>query len=157
MPVQSKPNYWWSLFTMKCPRCRKGPMFTNNNPWNLKKTLKMPEKCPECGQRYELEVGFWYGTAYISYAVTVLFCIFSFLLWFLTIGFSLTDQRFYWWMGINGILLIALQPCFMRLSRSMYLYFFVAYDADYKNTAPKTFDYKSEDYFLREEPHKPKV
>ena len=33
----------------------------------------------------------------------------------------------------------------------MYLYFFVSYNADYKNTAPITFDYKSEDYFLREE------
>lgn len=142
----------WSLFTQKCPRCRKASMFTDPNPWHLKSTLKMPPHCPECGQLFELEVGFWYGTAYISYAITVLFCVFSFALWFLTIGFSLTDQRFFWWLGINGILLVALQPWFMRLSRAMYLYFFVSYNADYKNAPPKTFDYKSEDYFLRKNP-----
>ena len=49
MSKENKPNYFWSLLTMKCPRCRRGPMFKNNNPWNLNQTLKMPEKCPECG------------------------------------------------------------------------------------------------------------
>ena len=117
----------------------------------------MPPRCTECGQLFELEVGFWYGTAYLSYAITVLFCVIRFLAWFLTIGFSLTDQRFFWWMGTNGVLLVVLQPWFMRLSRAMYLYFFVSYNADYKNTAPKTFDYKSEDYFLREEQNKPQT
>jgi len=117
----------------------------------------MPTHCPECGQLFELEVGFWYGTAYISYLVTVLFCVFSFIFWFLTIGFSLNDNRFFWWLGTNGVLLIILQPWFMRLSRAMYLYFFVHYNPDYKNAAPKTFDYSSEAFFLREEPHEPKA
>lgn len=115
----------------------------------------MPARCTECGQLFELEVGFWYGTAYLSYAVTVLFCALSFILWYLTIGFSLSDNRFFWWMGINGVLLIILQPWFMRLSRAMYLYFFVSYQEDYKQKAPKTFDYTSEDFFLREDPKKP--
>jgi hypothetical protein len=150
--MAGKPGFLWSLFTLKCPRCRKGSMFSNSNPWNLKSTLKMPTHCPECGQLFELEVGFWYGTAYISYLVTVLFCVLSFVLWFLTIGFSLTDNRFFWWLGINGALLVVLQPWFMRLSRVMYLYFFVSYNENYNNTEPVTFDYKSEDYFLREEP-----
>jgi hypothetical protein len=132
-------------------------MFTNPNPWSLMTMLKMPARCPECSQLYELEVGFWYGTAYVSYALTVLFSGFSFVLWWLTIGFSLTDHRFFWWMGINGVLLVVLQPWFMRLSRAVYLYIFVPYDKDYKHTATKTFDYTSEDYFLREETSKPKA
>jgi hypothetical protein len=153
--MAGKPGFLWSLFTLKCPRCRKGSMFSVANPWNLKSTLKMPTHCPECGQLFELEVGFWYGTAYISYLVTVLFCVLSFVVWFLTIGFSLTDNRFFWWLGINGFLLVILQPWFMRLSRVMYLYFFVHYNPDYKNVAPKTFDYSSEAFFLREENDKP--
>jgi len=40
----------------KCPRCRKGNMFKDPNPWNLKSTLKMPTHCPECSQLFELEV-----------------------------------------------------------------------------------------------------
>ncbi len=147
--MAAKPGYLWSLFTMKCPRCRKGSMFSDSNPWNLKNTLKMPTHCTECNQLFELEVGFWYGTAYISYLITVLFCVFSFILWFLTLGFSLSDNRFFWWLAINGVLLVILQPWFMRLSRAMYLYFFVSYNADYKNAAPKTFDYTSEAFFLK--------
>jgi hypothetical protein len=157
--MAGKPGFLWSLLTQKCPHCRKGSMFTDPNPWHLKNMLDMPARCPECGQLFELEVGFWYGTAYVSYAVTVVFSALSFVFWLLTIGFSLAenDHRIIWWLAINGILMIVLQPWFMRFSRALYLYFFVSYHEDYKNTAPKTFDYTTEDFFLRDEPNKPKV
>lgn len=132
---------------MKCPRCRKGHMFTSDNPWNLKQTLKMPEKCPECGQPFELEVGFWYGTGYVSYALTVALTAVSLVAWWLLIGFSSEDNRFFWWLGINSVILVLLQPWLMRISRVMYLYFFVGYNKDYKDSEVKTFDYKSEDYY----------
>ncbi len=132
---------------MRCPRCRKGPMFVNDNPWNLKQTLKMPSHCPECGQPYELEVGFWYGTGYVSYALSVAFSVASFIAWWVLIGISTQDNRFFWWLGINSFLLIVLQPWLMRLSRAVYLYFFVGYDPNYKEGEVKRFDYKSEDYY----------
>lgn len=31
----------------------------------------MYERCPECGLRYELEVGFFWGAMYIGYAINV--------------------------------------------------------------------------------------
>ncbi|MBS1599297.1 MAG: DUF983 domain-containing protein [Bacteroidetes bacterium] len=151
MPKESKPNFWWSMLTTKCPRCRRGPMFTNSNPWNLNQTLKMPDRCPECGQPYELEVGFWYGTGYVSYALTVLMSGLSLILWWLTIGLSTEDNRFFWWLGINSFLLIVLQPWLMRFSRAIYLYIFVKYDPDYKHTQTKTFDYQTEDYYIKKE------
>jgi len=150
MPKQSKPSYFWSMLTMKCPRCRRGSMFTNSNPWNLKHTLKMPEKCPVCGQPFELEVGFWYGTGYVSYALTVAMTVASLVAWWVIIGMSTEDNRFFWWLGLNSAALIGLQPWIMRLSRVIYLYFFVSYDPNYKDGNVKTFDYKSEDY-IREE------
>ena len=136
---------------MKCPRCRRGSMFVNNNPWNLKKVTKMPARCPECGQHYELEVGFWYGTGYVSYALTVALSIVSFVAWYVLIGMSVNDDRFFWWLGINIFLLVVLQPWLMRLSRVIYLYFFVRYDPDYKHTKVKTFDYESESYYRKED------
>lgn len=142
----SRPNYFWSLFTMKCPRCRKGNMFTNSNPWNLRKVFSMPKNCPECSQPYELEVGFWYGTGYVSYSLCFLFSILTFIAWFILIGMSVSDDRFFWWMGTNIFLLVVLQPWIMRLSRAVWLYFFVRYDPDYKKTAVKRFDYESESY-----------
>jgi hypothetical protein len=147
----NKPNYWWSMFTMKCPRCRKGHMFKNKNPWKLKEVLKMNLHCEECSQPFELEVGFWYGTGYVSYALTVVFSVATLIAWWLLIGLSTTDNRFFWWVGTNAFLLIVLQPWIMRFSRVVYLYFFVRYDPDYRHTQVKKFDYKSEDYY-----HEPK-
>jgi len=115
-------------------------MFANNNPWNLKKVFSMPYRCPECGQPYELEPGFWYGTGYVSYALSVLYLIITFVLWWIFIGFSISDNRFFWWMGIAVVSLIILQPWLMRFSRSLYLYFFVKYNPDYKNAPVVKFD-----------------
>ena len=50
-------------------------MFSTNNPWHLTKVLDMPQRCSECGQPFELEPGFYYGTGYVSYALSVLYLI----------------------------------------------------------------------------------
>jgi hypothetical protein len=121
-------------------------MFNDHSAWNLKKTLSMPVHCPECGQRFEMEVGFWYGTGYVSYALSVAFCIASFAAWYVLIGFSTDDNRFFWWMGLTILSLLLIQPWLMRLSRVIYLYFFVKYDPDYKKTPPKKFDYDTDSY-----------
>lgn len=92
----------------------------------------MPKKCCECNQPYELEVGFWYGTGYVSYALSVALSVTSFVAWYVLIGMSTKDARFFWWMGTNIFLLVFLQPWLMRLSRVIYLYFFVSYNPDYK-------------------------
>ena len=113
--------------------------------------MKMYQKCPECGQPFELEVGFWYGTGYVSYALTVALSIATLIVWWLIIGFSTSDNRFFWWLGFNAVLLLFLQPWLMRLSRAIYLYFFVRYDGDYKKSAVKKFDYESGDYYVNKE------
>jgi hypothetical protein len=130
-------------------------MFKNNNPWNLKKVFDMHVHCPECHQPFELEVGFWYGTAYVSYALSVALSVTTFVAWFVLIGMSTHDNRFFWWMGTNIFLLIFLQPWMMRLSRVIYLYFFVRYDPDYKTHKVKTFDYETSSYY-NEDTTKPK-
>lgn len=140
MPAEEKPNYLWSLLTMKCPRCRRGAMFIDPNAWRLKKTLKMPDKCPECRQHFELEPGFWYGTGYVSYLLSFCLSVATFIIWWILVGLSTEDHRFFWWMGINAFLLIVLQPWLMRISRVLYLYFFVKYDADYKNSSVQRFE-----------------
>jgi hypothetical protein len=44
------------------------------------------------------------------------------------IGFSFHDNRFFWWIGLNAFLLTIMQPYLMRLSRTIWLSFFVKYD-----------------------------
>jgi hypothetical protein len=127
-------------------------MFTQPNPWKLRQTLKMPEKCPECGQHFELEVGFWYGTGYVSYGLSFFLSIFSFLAWWALVGISTEDTRFFWWMGVNAVLLLGMQPWIMRLSRVVYLYIFVSYHPDYKQTAVVHFDYETDSYYRKDGP-----
>ena len=122
-----KPNLVLSLLKSKCTRCRRGDMFQYKNPYELKQTMKMNSQCPVCNQPLDMEPGFYYGTNIISYGLAVILCITTFLLWWITIGFSLSDSRFFWWMGINAFLLIALQPPLMRISRTVWLAFFVKY------------------------------
>jgi hypothetical protein len=90
--------------------------------------MKMPEHCPVCGQSFEIEPGFWYGTGFVSYALAVAVSVATFVAWKVLIGFSLTDSRLFWWMGVNGVILVLVQPPMMRLSRTIWLYFFVRYD-----------------------------
>jgi uncharacterized protein (DUF983 family) len=131
-----KPALLRSLFANKCPRCRRGNLFIYRSPFNLKHMMEMPENCPVCGQQYEIEVGFFYGTGFVSYALSVIVCVASFIAWKLFIGMSLHDNRLFWWIGINGILLLAIQPLLMRLSRAIWLYFFVYYDPHWMDRQP---------------------
>ena len=137
------PNYFWSIFSMRCPRCRKGKMFKDNNPYggfSLRHIFNMHETCSVCHQRYEMEPGFWYGTGYVSYALAVAISTTTFVAWFVLVGISTEDNRIFYWLGINTFLLIVLQPWMMRLSRVIYMRFFVGYDPEYQHHKPKEFD-----------------
>lgn len=128
---------------MKCPRCRRGAMFKDPNPYRkitLKHIFDMHESCPLCGQKYDLEPGFWYGTAYVSYALTVAISAITFVAWLVLIGVSSADNRIFWWLGFNAVALVVLQPWIMRLSRVIYIRFFIRYDENYEVTKPKEFE-----------------
>jgi len=116
----------------------------------------MPEHCPECSQPFELEVGFWYGTGYVSYGLSFAFSVATFIAWWLIVGISTQDYRFFLWMGLNAVLLLVLQPWIMRLSRAVYLYFFVPYDPHYKTTKVKEFDYETGSYYRKGQEEEPK-
>ena len=92
--------------------------------------------CPDCRQRSEIEVGFYYGAAYVSYALTVAISVASFIAWFVIVGMSVDDNRVFWWLGANGILLLVLQPWLMRLARIIWLSFFVKYYPNWKTEPP---------------------
>jgi uncharacterized protein (DUF983 family) len=118
-----------SILGNKCPRCRQGDLFIDPNPYHLKNTMKMPEACPVCGQKMELQTGFYFGTGFVSYALTVFFSAVTFVAWWYIIGMSAHDNRVYWWLLVNAALLIALQPPIQRLARSLWIAIFVRHKA----------------------------
>lgn len=144
MSSKPKPNYYWSILTMKCPRCRRGPMFKDANPYkqlSLKHIFDMHDNCPVCNQKYDMETGFWYGTGYVSYALAVAISVATFVAWYVLIGISINDNRLFWWLGSNIVFLVLIQPWLMRISRVIYIRFFVRYDENYEQHKPKEFDY----------------
>lgn len=117
-------------------------MYKNSNPYSslkLSRIFEMHESCPVCHQKFDLEPGFWYGTGYVSYALTVAISVATFVAWYVLVGVSFNDNRVFWWLGINTFLLVLLQPWIMRISRVIYLYFFVSYDPEYDIKPGKEF------------------
>ncbi len=123
-----QPGLLHSVLTNKCPHCRQGDLFLYPNAYDLKNTMKMPEACPVCGQKYELQTGFYFGTGFVSYGLSVFLSGVTFVAWWFTIGVSIRDNRLFWWLGINAALLILLQPLLQRLARSIWISFFIRYE-----------------------------
>ena len=131
MHRQQKPGVI-NIFKCKCPRCRQENMFEDPNPYHLKRTMKMRSECPVCGQSFNLEVGFYYGSGYASYGLSLAVSVASLVIYWLTIGLSIHDYRFLYWLLINAVLLIALQPLLMRMARTLWLALFIPYDPEWK-------------------------
>ncbi|MFO0004725.1 MAG: DUF983 domain-containing protein, partial [bacterium] len=61
----------YSIFFQRCPRCHKGHLFINRNPYKWTNWDKMHNECGNCGLHYEREPGFFQGAMYVSYALGV--------------------------------------------------------------------------------------
>jgi hypothetical protein len=120
-------------------------MFANSNPWKLKTTMRMNKTCPLCEQPLNIEVGFYYGASYVSYALCIALSTATFILWWLTIGISYNDNRVFYWLIMNSVLLVVLQPYLMRVSRTGWLAFFVHYDKDWKTNPPQPLERTNKD------------
>lgn len=121
------PKFSWILRS-RCPRCGEGRLFVEPNAYNLGKTAKMHPACPHCGEDFEREPGFYFGAAYVSYALTV-------ALW-VAVLVALTCFDAWGWMefgmfthpgtflGTGIALLVALLPLIYRVSRSIWIAMF---------------------------------
>jgi hypothetical protein len=128
-------NYLFAVLQNKCPRCRVGKLYKQPNAYNLGKVLEMNAHCPVCNQKTELETGFYFGTGYVSYALSVAILVVCFVAWYVLIGFSFKDNRVFWCLGTSITVLVLLQPFLMRLSRSIWLSWFVSYEKNWKQNA----------------------
>ena len=129
-------GYIRSVVGCRCPRCRDGKLFTYPLSIKLKQNMIMNKACPVCDQPTEIEVGFYYGTSYVSYVLTVALSVASFIAWWLIVGISIHDNRVFYWLAFNAVLLIVLQPWLMRLSRSLWISWFVRFDPEWQHHQP---------------------
>ncbi|WP_255478676.1 DUF983 domain-containing protein [Rufibacter sp. XAAS-G3-1] len=99
---------------------------------NLSKFDQMPEKCPVCGFRYEIELGFYWGAMYMSYGLSV---VIVFLVG-ITLYFLANDPPTWVYLTTVATVVILFTPLLFRYARVMMLYFFgsVSFDPKYKQS-----------------------
>jgi len=112
-----------SVFTLTCPRCQKGHLFSVKNPFRLKYLDDMPHYCPECGEDFQREIGFYYGAMMISHASTTLIAVVVHLIIFYFYGWALAPNL----ISIT-VIILGLFPVIFRTSRAIWINMFSTYD-----------------------------
>ena len=121
-------NILYSTTTNKCPRCNKGKVFNQNNPYSLG-AFKMNEDCDKCQLHYEMEPGFFYGAMYVSYG----FMSGIFIVWFFMnyLFFELGPWQLFSLVTLTMLLLF---PVVFRWARTLWMNFFIKYDKSIDST-----------------------
>lgn len=118
-----KGNKLYSILTGSCPKCHGESMYMEKNPYYLPGIFKMHERCSICGTRYKIEPSFFYGAMYVSYAVGIAFAFAAFVIAYLIVGTGLINT----FIAIVATLVVFL-PVIIRLSRNIWINFFIHYD-----------------------------
>jgi uncharacterized protein (DUF983 family) len=118
-PKSKKKSLLYTVLGFKCPRCQVGDLYYTPT-FSFRRSFDMPDNCPNCGQKYSLEPGFYYGAMFISYLLTA-FLMFSMFALF-KFGLQLDIQTSF---GIGMAMILLLYVYIFRLSRSIWLHFFV--------------------------------
>ncbi len=112
----------YSIITSSCPVCQEESMYQESNLYKLSQTLKMQERCSHCGTKYKIEPSFFYGAMYVSYPVGIAFAVTAFVISNLIFKLDLVAT----FLIISGTM-IAFLPVILRLSRNIWINFFMHY------------------------------
>ncbi len=113
----------YSIFTGTCPVCQKESMYKESNPYKLTRIFDMHERCSHCHTKYKMEPSFFFGAMYVSYALGIAFAVAAFVIVYLFFGGGLMTT----FVSIV-ITLIVFMPLIIRLSRNIWINFFLSYD-----------------------------
>jgi uncharacterized protein (DUF983 family) len=125
MALIEKDSMLYSIFYNKCPHCHEGDFFEDSNPYHFSKLAKMYKKCPVCGQSYTPETGFYFGAAYVSYAISVAIFV---TVWVATEVLAPDNFPVEYEIGLILTAIIVLFPLNYRLSRLIWANWFIKYD-----------------------------
>ena len=120
-----KGSKLYSIIFNKCPRCHEGDFMKGKSLVDFKNAFKMHESCSNCGLKYMMEPSFFYGAMYVTYALTVGIAIITFAV--STLFFKLTMLESF--IPIVLVLIVT-APLSSRLSRIIWINFFVHYRKD---------------------------
>jgi hypothetical protein len=87
--------------------------------------MKMPDRCPVCGQDFQIEPGFYIGALWTSFPIVIVVMALLSILFLVVIKLDLN-----WFFVALTIVLFALQPVIIRLGRAIWINIFVDYEED---------------------------
>ena len=117
-----------NILQQQCPQCREGKLFKYST-YNLRKFNVMNDKCECCQQSFSLEPSFYDGALYVSYALQVALFVSVVVAYKVLYPEASTSM----YVGTVAILVVGLLPILLRLSKTIWIHFFVKYDAQYKS------------------------
>lgn len=104
------------IFEEKCPKCSHGQVFRKKGNPLLFQMPRMNDTCPNCGHKFEKETGYFFGSMYVSYALTVA----EMVTVFLVAQFFVKD--FMPIIGLIALFAVLLSTFNFRLSRMIWIY-----------------------------------
>ncbi len=115
-------GFYESILRLRCPKCRQEIMFKKKGLFVYRKPLEMNENCGHCGQKYEIEPGFWLGALWTSYPMVVLIEI-----PFIFYAISTPEISLFAMFTCMIAIFIMLFPVVTRLGRSIWAHLFIKY------------------------------
>ena len=113
----SKPNILITGLKQKCPKCGRGNLFVNPNPYNYRTMDIMYNKCANCGVSFKGdEPGFYWGSMFVSYAISAGIVLVNLLWLHYFFGWNLAAL-----IIPNILIIIVFAPVNFRISRALWL------------------------------------
>lgn len=126
--MSTKKSKLYSIFTSKCPQCREGEFFQNKFSFNVLKSTKAKDNCPNCNLKYMREPSFFYGAMYVGYGLSVALAIAFYIISTVFLGLNIKQSIIFLAIG-----LFLLAPWTLRLARVIWIHLFIKYEKDLKN------------------------
>ena len=82
----------------------------------------MPNRCPNCGQDFIIEPGFYLGALWVSYPIVI-----ALELLFIAICLFVFKQTLTVSFIVSSLLLLLLSPVLIRVSRSLFIHMNVGF------------------------------
>lgn len=118
-----KGSKLYSIATNTCPKCQTGRFFKTNNPYDLKQFDEINKECEFCKESFMREPGFYIGSMYVSYALSVALTVTVFVLFVVILDIDIYPVLY----GLIPAFLLLL-PVFFRTARIIWINIFVSYD-----------------------------
>ena len=130
----------YSITHLLCARCQEEKLFRSGT-YDLGNLFDMYEYCPKCGQKHELEIGFWWGGMYVGYGLSA-----AILLPITLISVFLFKMDLVASVCLAGAVVVLLAPLIFRISRAIWLNAFVHYDPNWSEKIKNEVKTDSYDY-----------